>query len=373
MPACDRRARITPSRNRGGLVVSLLVTGILAACSGTGAPASSSDVESPVTSPRNATESPTTDDGPIEVTGVEYAYQGVPETVTAGTMISFFNAGEEVHQIVAVRRNEGVTTSLDELLAMPEAESNKLVTFLDIAVAGPGETAPNTITLDQPGSHIFICFIPVGTMSLPSLAPGATPNAETLPEGKPHFLEGMVAEFSVTAPESGASPAMASAYPPSSASAGADTFESTRHRYRVEVPPGWVVNEYPGSWVDLSQFTPGGEIPGEDAIAPRDFSSFLVMNSMPIPAAMGPADWEAAFEDVVAAGLPADCSTTTGRGMFAGEPATIVEQTCADVTVVGRSLVHGGRGYYFTTLSPLPDPANAAIVQALASSIEFTD
>jgi hypothetical protein len=87
---------------------------------------------------------------------------------------------------------------------------------------------------------------------------------------------------------------------------------------------------------------------------------------------MSGTEWEATFEDIVAAGLPADCATTTRRGTFAGEPATIVEQICKDVAVVGRSLVHAGRGYYFTTLSPFPDPAGAAVVDGLASSIEFT-
>jgi plastocyanin len=353
-----------------GIAIGLLITVSLAACSSTGAPESSEAAAPPVTSPGTSTEPQAPGDSPIEVTGVEYAYQGVPETAPAGTEVSFFNAGEEVHQIIAVRRNDGVTTSLDELLAMSEAESNKLVTVLDVAVAEPGETAPNTIALDQPGSYIFICFIPVGTTALPSLAPGATPNESTLPEGKPHFLEGMVAEFSVTAGTSATSP---SPSPPSPASAEADSFESARHGYRVEVPPGWVVNEYPGTWEDLAQFTPGGEIPGEDAIAPRDFSSFLVMNSMPIPAGMDAQEWETAFEAIVAAGLPTECSTTTRSDMFAGEPATIVEQICADVAVVGRSLVHNGRGYYFTTMSPHPDPASTAVVEHLAASIEFTD
>jgi hypothetical protein len=53
-------------------------------------------------------------------------------------------------------------------------------------------------TKDQPGGYIFICFIPVGTTELPSLVPDATPNESLLPDGPPHFVQGMVAEFSVT-------------------------------------------------------------------------------------------------------------------------------------------------------------------------------
>jgi hypothetical protein len=50
-----------------------------------------------------------------------------------------------------------------------------------------------------------------------------------------------------------------------------------------------------------------------------------------------------------------------------------VQQVCAEAAVVGRSLVHAGRGYYFTTMSPHPDAASAAVVEDLASSIEFTN
>jgi len=139
------------------------------------------------------------------------------------------------------------------------------------------------------------------------------------------------------------------------------------------VPAGWFVNEYDGSWDSLDQFTPGGEIPGEDAVAPPGFTSFLVMNSMAIPADMTAGEWLSAFEALVAAGLPADCPGTPRSDYFAGEPATALEQTCAGAAIVGRSLVHDGRGYYFTTKSPHPDPASEAIIEGVAASIEFTE
>ena len=97
------------------------------------------------------------------------------------------------------------------------------------------------------------------------------------------------------------------------------------------------------------------------------------MNSMAIPTEMTAAAWLSTFEALVAAGLPADCPGTPRSGTFAGEPATILEQTCAGKNIVGRTLVHAGRGYYFTTLSPHPDPAIEAIVERLAASIELTD
>lgn len=156
-------------------------------------------------------------------------------------------------------------------------------------------------------------------------------------------------------------------------SPSARVFASVRHGYRVEVPPGWVVNEYEGSWASLSQFSPGGEIPGEDAIAPPGFASFLVMNSMELPTAMTGQQWRSSLEALVAAGLPPDCPGTPRSSTFAGETATILEQSCAGKHIVGRTLVHAGRGYYFTTMSPDEDPAAEAIVETLVASIAFTD
>ena len=179
------------------LVLTGVLIGTIAACSNTTPPAGSNADTSPAASAQGSA-TPSSGANSVTVTGVEYAYQGVPNNAKAGSVVTFVNGGKEVHEVVAIRRNDGVTTTLDELLAMPEEESNKLVSFLGVAVASPGETAPETITLDEPGSYIFICFIPVGTMELPSLAPDATPNESLLPDGPPHFIQGMVAEFSVT-------------------------------------------------------------------------------------------------------------------------------------------------------------------------------
>ena len=67
-------------------------------------------------------------EGPVDaitVAGVQYAYEGIREAARAGSVVSFQNDGNEVHVIVVVRRDEGVTTTLEDLLAMPEAESEQ--------------------------------------------------------------------------------------------------------------------------------------------------------------------------------------------------------------------------------------------------------
>jgi hypothetical protein len=50
----------------------------------------------------------------------------------------------------------------------------------------------------------------------------------------------------------------------------------------------------------------------------------------------------------------------------------VVEDTCDDDVILGRSLVHGGRGWYFTTRGT-DDAATTALLDDLVASIEFTD
>ena len=150
-------------------------------------------------------------------------------------------------------------------------------------------------------------------------------------------------------------------------------FESCRHGYRVEVPAGWVTNEFDGTWTELEQFSPGAEVPGEDVVATPDRTSFLVMDSMIIPEGMSAQQWLSDFNALVAAGLPEGCEVTTRSGVLAGDPATVVDQVCAGIVIQGHSLVHADRGYYFTTLVPADDPDALAVIEQLTASIEFVD
>ncbi len=129
-----------------------------------------------------------------EVVGVEYAFENVPDTVTVGTELTFRNNGAEAHEMVLARKNAGVTTSFEELLAMPEEESAKLVTFIGQVMANPGETAEGSLVADAAGDYLMICFFPQGWTEIPEGTPG--PDA-SLPVGAPHFTLGMLKEFTV--------------------------------------------------------------------------------------------------------------------------------------------------------------------------------
>jgi hypothetical protein len=130
----------------------------------------------------------------FNVTAVEYAYQGVDESVPAGgSVLTLTNEGTELHEAILFRINDDVTESVDELLALPEAEVETKVTEAGAAFAFPGQAGSTTLEL-EPGRYAMVCFIPVG------LTPQAAEEAEATgvePEGPPHFTEGMVQEFTV--------------------------------------------------------------------------------------------------------------------------------------------------------------------------------
>jgi hypothetical protein len=120
----------------------------------------------------------------VDVTGIDYAYQGVPETIPAGTTaFAFTNAAEsEDHMMAIIKKNDGETRSWDELLELPEDEAENATEFKGEAFAPAGETSSSLAELDA-GEYALLCFIGVGS-----------PDVE---DGPPHFTQGMIAEFTV--------------------------------------------------------------------------------------------------------------------------------------------------------------------------------
>ena len=118
----------------------------------------------------------------VDVTAVDYAFEGVPDSVPAGTLaFELTNASEaEEHEMVVFRRADGVTQSFGEILNLPEEETEELIVFSAAAFAPPGESGATLADLDA-GEYAMVCFIPVG-------------GAE---DGPPHFTAGMIKEFTV--------------------------------------------------------------------------------------------------------------------------------------------------------------------------------
>lgn len=127
----------------------------------------------------------------VSITGVDYAFEGVPGSFQAGTVaIEFENQGDEVHEMAFIRINDDVDESIEELLELPEEEAMQKTQFVGAAFAAPGETDVTFVDL-APGNYAVLCFIPVGTTSLEAL------EVDAPPEGPPHFTQGMLAEFTV--------------------------------------------------------------------------------------------------------------------------------------------------------------------------------
>jgi hypothetical protein len=125
----------------------------------------------------------------VDVTATDYAFDGVPEELPAGpTSFELTNDAEEVHELLLLRKEDGVTQSVEELLAMPEEEAMALATVVGVpALATPGSSAYTVADL-APGDYIAICFIPTGM----------TATDGPPPEGPPHAVHGMHAELSVS-------------------------------------------------------------------------------------------------------------------------------------------------------------------------------
>lgn len=123
----------------------------------------------------------------VEVKAVNYEFTEAPTKVKAGTIaIEFTNDGTEAHEAAVVRVNDGVTESLEEILALPEEEAMERITFIGNTFAMPGDSSTGIVEVAEPGDYAFICFVPVGS----------TPdNPEA--DGPPHASVGMISEFTI--------------------------------------------------------------------------------------------------------------------------------------------------------------------------------
>ncbi len=130
----------------------------------------------------------------ITVVATDHAFNGLPDSVPAGTRLALDNQGAEVHELLVARRNDGVTETWDELLALPESEVQGKVTLIGPIFANPGQAAEGTLLLDQPGEYIALCFVPQGMTAIPSGEPDPAASF-----GPPHYTLGMRQEFTVTA------------------------------------------------------------------------------------------------------------------------------------------------------------------------------
>ncbi|MEM7322773.1 MAG: hypothetical protein AAF531_06790 [Actinomycetota bacterium] len=146
------------------------------------------------------------DTGPtdVEITARDYSYEGVPETMAAGSSIILRNeSAVEAHEIVAVRLADDEERSAAEIAQLPPDELQAvLVPPTAVILAGPdeeGQAVVGSATLDQPGRYVFFCLIPTEADPDAYLEAAATSDGPPdVPGGPPHFVQGMWAEVEVT-------------------------------------------------------------------------------------------------------------------------------------------------------------------------------
>lgn len=93
----------------------------------------------------------------IDVTAVDYEFEGAPEQLERGPVeVSMVNEGEEPHMLIFAKLNEGYTIE-DAIKA--EGEEGTIEELGQIPPVKPGEESPSTISTEitEPGEYFMIC------------------------------------------------------------------------------------------------------------------------------------------------------------------------------------------------------------------------
>ena len=147
----------------------------------------------------------------VEVTAVDYGYQGLPDSVEAGTKFSFKNSSTaELHELVAMRIPDEEQRPVNEIAALSEEEQGKIFQGppATVLVAPPGGEQISAVgdgTLSEPGRYAVACFIPTGAdpaaymQAMQSATDGPPEYTGPGADNPPHVTKGMFAEVTVTA------------------------------------------------------------------------------------------------------------------------------------------------------------------------------
>ncbi|CAN5260223.1 hypothetical protein BH18ACT4_BH18ACT4_11330 [soil metagenome] len=198
----------SPSQRRRGLIAVLAAASLMLVACGD----DNGDDETASTDTTEAEETTTTEmdmaGEMVEVTAVDYAFEGLPDEIAAGTMLSFTNSSTaEIHELVVLKFAEGEQRSLEELSALSEEESASAFVPgppATVLIAPPGGAAQIAAlgdgTISEPGRYAVICAIPTGADPAEYLAAAQSETDGPPPSvagGPPHFTQGMFAELTV--------------------------------------------------------------------------------------------------------------------------------------------------------------------------------
>jgi hypothetical protein len=129
----------------------------------------------------------------LDVTGIEYEFQGLPKTLPAGKVaIRFTDTGAEWHELAIVRVKS--KDSVKKLAGLSEKELAKKTEEIGGTFAMQGQTSYTVAELAKPGRYAVICHLPVGSTSEEALEEAGEKH-----DTKSHAQEGMIQEVKVEA------------------------------------------------------------------------------------------------------------------------------------------------------------------------------
>jgi hypothetical protein len=127
----------------------------------------------------------------VDVTGIEYEFQGLPKTLPAGRVaFRFTDTGAELHEL-QVFRVKG-KDSVKKIVGLSEKEQRKKGEQLGGTFAEQGQTSYAFVDMTKPGRYGVVCHLPVGSTSQEAIE-----EAGEAHDAKSHAQEGMYATITV--------------------------------------------------------------------------------------------------------------------------------------------------------------------------------
>lgn len=185
-------------------LVALVAVALATACSGSedageadSTPAPDAAVSAPADTASADGAGPSQAAGPADatITGTDYAFNA--DDVAAGDTVEFVNESDvEAHEMVVMKVTDDAVTfeEIQQLLAEDtEGPPPEFLEEAGFAFAMPGETAEQTVTMDQ-GRYLLLCFIPQNTSPdvAAEMMESSEPPAPPSDAGPPHVALGMV-------------------------------------------------------------------------------------------------------------------------------------------------------------------------------------
>lgn len=221
MDSDDERTRRARHRATSRWAAAVAVTGLVlggCAADATGEsaePASDAGPTEPGSTGDGAEGLPGGEGVAVDITVVDHGYEGLPEQVAVGSLLSMQTTDEgEFHQLAVYRLDDDETRTVGELATLPldtdapDAIGNGMLEGLVATpVAGlsapPGNlparmfhgSAPGSFTIElaEPGRYLLIGTLPVGTKVLTAIDAENSGDYSSVQDGPFHYQEGEIA------------------------------------------------------------------------------------------------------------------------------------------------------------------------------------